>query len=99
MPNYTLAMGGNKIKIGLVQAQVSEDIDANLEKTAKYIHEASKKGADIVCLQELFAIRYPAQKEDKSAFSLAEKIPGKITNFLSKAAKENKVALVSGSLF
>jgi len=99
MPNYTLAMGGNKIKIGLVQAQVSEDIDANLEKTAKYIHEASKKGADIVCLQELFAIRYPAQKEDKSAFSLAEKIPGKITNFLSKAAKENKVALVGGSLF
>ncbi len=99
MPNYALVMGGNIIRIGLVQAEVTESIDANLEKTAKCIHEASKKGAHIVCLQELFAVRYPAQKEDKSAFSLAEKIPGKITNFLSKAAKENKVALVSGSLF
>lgn len=99
MPNYALIMVGNKIMVGLVQAEVNENIDTNLEKTAKWIHEASKKGADIVCLQELFAIRYPAQKEDKSAFSLAEKIPGKITNFLSKAAKENKVVLVSGSLF
>ena len=99
MPDYALIMVGNKIRIGLVQAEVNDNIDANLEKTAKYIHEASKKGADIVCLQELFAIKYPAQKEDKSAFSLAEKIPGKITNFLSKAAKENNVALVGGSLF
>ena len=99
MLNYALAMGENKIIIGLVQAEVNKNVDTNLEKTTKYIDEASKKGADIVCLQELFAIRYPAQKEDKSAFSLAEKIPGKITNFLSKAAKENKVAVVSGSLF
>lgn len=99
MPNYAWIMNGNKVIIGLVQAEVTDDIDANLEKTAKYIYEASEKGAHIVCLQELFAIKYPGQKEDKSAFSLAEKIPGRITNFLSKAAKENKVALVSGSLF
>ena len=92
-------MGGNKIRIGLVQAEVSKDIDANLEKTARCIHEASKKGADIVCLQELFAIKYPAQKEDKSAFSLAEKIPGKTTDFLATQAKENKITLVGGSLF
>ncbi len=92
-------MTKDKVRIGLIQTRVNDDINANLEKTAKCIHEASKKGAHIVCLQELFAVRYPAQKEDKNAFSLAEKIPGRITNFLSKAAKENKVALVSGSLF
>jgi len=49
MPNYALIMSKNKIIIGLVQAEANKDIDANLEKTAKYIHEASKKGADIVC--------------------------------------------------
>ena len=99
MPNYALIMVGNKIIIGLVQAEANEDIDANLEKTAKCIHGASKKGAHIVCLQELFAIKYPAQKEDKSAFSLAEKIPGKTTDFLANQAKENKITLVGGSLF
>ncbi|MEK6869770.1 MAG: nitrilase-related carbon-nitrogen hydrolase, partial [Nanoarchaeota archaeon] len=99
LPNYALIMGGNTIRIGLVQAQVTDDIDANLEKTAKYIYKASEKGAHIVCLQELFAIKYPGQKEDKSAFSLAEKIPGKTTDFLATQAKENKITLVGGSLF
>jgi len=99
MPNYALIMSKNKIIIGLVQAEVNDNIDANLEKTAKYVHEASKKGADIVCLQELFTIRYPAQKEDKSVFSLAEKIPGKTIDFLATQAKENKIILVGGSLF
>ena len=92
-------MGGNKIKIGLIQAEVNDNIDANLEKTAKFVQEASSKGANIVCLQELFAIKYPAQKENKELFSLAEEIPGKITNFLSNMAKENKVTLIGGSLF
>ncbi len=92
-------MSENKIKIGLVQSEVSEDIDANLDNTAKLVNAASRKGAKIVCLQELFAARYFAQAEDKKYFSYAEKIPGKITSFLSNAAKENNIALVGGSLF
>ena len=87
------------IKIGLVQAKLSGQIEANLDKTAKYIRIAARKGAAIVCLQELFAVPYFAQKEDKKFFELAEKIPGKITNFLSKAAKDNKITLVGGSLY
>jgi predicted amidohydrolase len=82
-----------------VQAKVSSQIDANLDKTAKYIQKAAGKGATIVCLQELFAMPYFPQKENQQLFGLAEKIPGKITNFLSKTAKDNKITLVGGSLF
>ncbi|HIH43094.1 TPA: carbon-nitrogen hydrolase [Candidatus Woesearchaeota archaeon] len=89
----------NKVKIGLIQTAVSNDIGGNLKKTAKFIKEAAKKGAQIVCLQELFATRYFAQVEDKKFFALAEKIPGKITNFLSHCAKENKITLVGGSFY
>ena len=89
----------NKIKIGLVQAKVSDDIGSNLAKTLKYVKEAAKKGASIICLQELFATRYFAQEKKKEAFALAEKIPGKTANFLSKAAQDNKITLVGGSIF
>ena len=58
-----------RIKIGLVQASASQNLDENLSKAEKSIDEASKKGADIVCLQELFASRYFAQAESKKFFS------------------------------
>ena len=89
----------NKIKIGLVQTKASSEIQANFDKTAKYVSIAARKGATIVCLQELFATSYFAQAEDKKFFRQAEKIPGKITNFLSKAAKDNKITLIGGSLY
>lgn len=88
-----------KIKIGLVQASASHGLNENLEKTGKLISECSRKGANIVCLQELFATRYFAQAESKEFFKLAEKIPGKITNFLSDCAKKSNVFLIGGSLF
>lgn len=89
----------NKIKIGLVQTKVSSQIDTNLDKASKYINEAAKKGANIICLQELFATRYFAQIKDNSAFAFAETIPGKITHFISEQAKKNEITLIGGSIF
>lgn len=89
----------NKLKIGLVQAKVSGRIDSNLSKTARFVSQAAGKGASIVCLQELFAMPYFCQEEKKEIFSLAEEIPGKLTEFLSETAKQNKITLVGGSLF
>jgi len=92
-------LGIDRLKVGLVQAKVSSQIEANLEKTAKSVQNAARKGALIVCLQELFAVPYFAQKEDKKFLELAEKIPGRVTNFLSKIARDNKITLVGGSLY
>ena len=88
-----------KLKIGIVQTKVSDDIIQNLGKTDKFVAEAAKKGASIVCLQELFAMRYFCQDKQKNTFGLAEVIPGKVSNFLAETARQNKVTLVGGSLF
>ena len=47
-----------KVKIGLVQMQCIANKQANIEKAIAGIHEAAAAGAQIVCLQELFASLY-----------------------------------------
>jgi N-carbamoylputrescine amidase len=92
-------MKKNLLKVGLIQTAVSEDVDANLEKTARYIKQAARKGAVIVCLQELFAYRYFAQVRDDRFFDIAETVPGRLSEFLSQCAATNRVSLVGGSIY
>src|SRR5262245_62045694 len=92
-------MTSQSIKVGLIQTKVSDDLQQNLDKTASFIKEAAKKGAGIVCLQELFAYRYFAQTKDKKYFDLAEPIPGLLSRFLSECAASNRVFLVGGSIY
>src|SRR5215470_11289840 len=87
------------VKVGLVQTAVSDDVDKNLEKTARFIKQAARRGAEIVCLQELFAHRYFAQTKDERFFELAEPIPGRLSRFLAKCASENRIVLVGGSIY
>jgi N-carbamoylputrescine amidase len=58
------------------------------------IREAAKKGANIVCLPELFLTQYFCQREDAALFDLAEPIPGPTTNNLSPLARELNVVLI-----
>ena len=44
-----------KVKIGLVQMSCEKSKEANIDKAIVKIKEAAEKGAQIVCLQELFA--------------------------------------------
>ncbi len=92
-------MKSSKTKIALIQAVVGDNIDANLENTRRLVAKAAKQGARTVCLQELFATRYFAQSEDEKAFQLAERVPGKTSEFLSELAKEFKVTVVGGSIY
>jgi N-carbamoylputrescine amidase len=87
------------VKIGLVQTKVGDDLGENLAKTASYIRQAARKGAEIVCLQELFAYRYFAQVRDDRFFELAETVPGRLAQFLSDCAASNRVVLVGGSIY
>ena len=48
---------------------------ANFEKAVNKIREAAAKGAQIVCLQELFTSLYFCDVEDYENFKLAEVIP------------------------
>jgi len=78
---------------------MSSDPEENGRKAIRMIHEASERGAQIVCLPELFTTLYFPREEKRDAFGLAETIPGKTTEVLSKAAKENNVVVVGGSIF
>ncbi|HEY2988795.1 MAG TPA: carbon-nitrogen hydrolase [Candidatus Binatia bacterium] len=75
-----------------------EDIKLNLEKAVAGIAAAAKKGAQIVCLQELFRSRYFPQAETAENFKLAEPIPGPTTDALSQVARKKKIVII-GSLF
>src|SRR6185295_14767896 len=67
--------------------------------TARSIRQAAKKGAEIVCLQELFAHRYFAQTKDDKFFAIAEAVPGRLSRFLADCASTNGVVLVGGSVY
>ncbi|MGI4728767.1 MAG: nitrilase-related carbon-nitrogen hydrolase, partial [Janthinobacterium lividum] len=68
-----------KVKVGLVQMTCTADKEANLQKAIAKVHEAAAKGAQIVCLQELFTSLYFCDEEDYDNFKLAEAIPGPST--------------------
>jgi len=89
----------NHIVLGLIQMAMSSDSEANVTKAIRMIQEASERGAQIVCLPELFTTLYFPREEKRDAAGLAETIPGKTTEVLSKAAKENNVVVVGGSIF
>jgi N-carbamoylputrescine amidase len=86
------------INIGLVQMSCTADKEENLTKAIAKVNEAADKGAQIICLQELFTSLYFCDVEDHDNFSLAESIPGPSTDILSKIAKERGVVIIA-SLF
>jgi len=92
-------MSKNLIKIGLIQAKAGENVEENLERTAGFVKQAARKGAEIVCLQELFAYRYFAQIKDDKFFERAESVPGRLSRFLSECAAANRVVLIGGSIY
>jgi N-carbamoylputrescine amidase len=88
----------SNVNIGLVQMSCTGDKEANLRKATERIREAAAKGAQIVCLQELFTSLYFCDVEDYEHFKLAEAIPGPSTQVLGPLAAELKVVIIA-SLF
>jgi predicted amidohydrolase len=91
------AVARREVTLGLVQMAMGDDQDANVSKAIAMIAEASRGGASIVCLPELFAYRYFPQ--EKGADTRAEPVPGPTTERLSEAARESRITLVGGSLY
>jgi N-carbamoylputrescine amidase len=86
------------VKLGLIQTACSADPDANLKKTLALAERAARRGAQIICTQELFRSQYFCQSEDHDNFKLAEPIPGPSTDAFRKLAKKHQ-AVVIASLF
>src|SRR5260221_6265846 len=90
----TIFRMADKFTVGLIQMSSSKDASANLDRAIGKIREAAKRGAQIVCLDELFCGEYFCRTEEAALFDLAEAIPGPTTDSLAKIARENNVALV-----
>jgi N-carbamoylputrescine amidase len=88
----------SKFRIGLIQMACSKDPNENLAKAEWRIREAAGKGAQIVCVQELFRSQYFCQREDAALFDLAEPVPGPTSESFARLARELQVAIV-GSVF
>jgi N-carbamoylputrescine amidase len=86
------------VKVGMVQMSCTSNKQENLDKAIQKVREAAAKGAQIVCLQELFTSLYFCDVEDYDNFKLAESIPGPSTDALQLLAKELGVVIIA-SLF
>ncbi|RKD16378.1 acyltransferase [Pelobium manganitolerans] len=94
---WTITMKKN-VKLGLVQMTCSPNKEDNLEKAIIRIRQAAEKGAQIICLQELFTSLYFCDEENYDNFALAESIPGPSTDALQSLAGELGVVIIA-SLF
>ena len=91
-------MANRKFQVGLVQMSCGPDPDQNLRRALEQVGAAAARGAQVVCLPELFQTQYFCQREDTALFDLAEPIPGPATGLLAEAARRHGVVLLA-SLF
>ena len=91
-------MPPQKYTVGLVQMSATGDPDRNLQHAIDLVREAADKGANIVCLPELFQTQYFCQREDTGLFDLAEAIPGPSTTAIGELARETRAVIIA-SLF
>ncbi len=88
-------MADNKLfKIALIQMACCGNRKDNIAKAVSRLEEASKNGAKVICLPELFRKRYFCHTEDPDNFDLAEVIPGTTTKKFSKLGKKLKVVII-----
>jgi len=87
-----------EVTLGLLQHACGESPAANLRHTLALAEKAARKGARIICTQELFRSQYFCQAERHEYFSLAEVIPGPSTRAFQAVAKKHRVVIIA-SLF
>jgi N-carbamoylputrescine amidase len=85
----------DKYTIGLIQMAMGRDRAENLARAQERIVEAVDRGAQVVCLPELFLTPYFCQVEDFSNFDLAEPVPGPTTEALGQLAGRLGIVLVA----
>ncbi len=87
--------GKRNFRVGLVQMACGPDPEANLARAVGFLQDAARRGAQVVCLPELFRSQYFCQREDPATFDLAETVPGPTTERLAAAARDNKISIVA----
>ncbi len=80
--------------VGLIQEAVTPDVEVNVDRAEERVREAASRGAQIVCLQELFNSPYFCKSQKSERFDFAEPIPGPTVERMRKLAAELEVVLI-----
>ena len=83
-----------RFAVGLIQESVTADAAENLEHAIARVREAAARGAQIICLQELFNSPYFCKAERCERFDLAEPIPGPTVERMQQLAKELEIVVI-----
>ncbi len=86
------------VTIGLVQMRCTPDPEENTRRAIAGVREAAARGAQVICLPELFRSLYFCQSEEHVNFALAEPVPGPSTERFGALARELGVVIIA-SLF
>ena len=80
--------------VGIIQDGAGGDVTKNVAASVERIREAAARGAQIICLKELFDAPYFCKAESAERFDIAEPIPGPTTERMQALAKELAVVLI-----
>src|SRR5216110_1564827 len=80
--------------VGLVQESVANDVQRNVDRAVARVREAADRGAQIVCLQELFNAPYFCKSQKHERFDLAEPIPGPTIELMQQLARELEMVII-----
>ena len=83
-----------KIALGQITSRLG-DVEHNVKKAVEFIVQAADKGADIICMPELFATGYNLSILEDRAISLSRGYGQFISDQMSKAARDNGIYVIA----
>jgi N-carbamoylputrescine amidase len=87
-------MGRDQFTVGIIQDAVAATPAETLDRAVTRVREAAGRGAQIVCLQEMFNSHYFCQSQSCERFDIAEPIPGPVTDRMQALARELAVVII-----
>ena len=80
--------------VGIIQDHADADVQSNVRRAERLVRDAAGRGAQIICLKELFNSLYFCKSQQCDRFDLAEPIPGPTTAAMQDLARELAVVIV-----
>src|SRR6185312_37078 len=80
--------------VGIIQDAVAATPAATLDRAVARVREAAARGAQIICLQEMFNSHYFCTSQSCERFDIAQPIPGPVTDRMQELARELEVVII-----
>lgn len=83
------------VKVAGIQMSCSAAVGKNLERHIHLIEMAAERGANVICLQELFNTLWFPRESNPENFALAEKVDGEMIATLKGVAKKAGAVIIA----